>query len=283
LLTAEERALLEDWEFVLCDMFTLETVAFLPRLQRCLERVDVLLTEREDAMKKIGAQNLQLALGSRHMLQFPMSTFSRVLFERYRDRFSAEQCAAMSVWEAKLCKGNAEDIARAARSRAEALIRVQQFLAHFAAKIGQLKKPILRDVVMSKQKHDHAAWIHARDFYVRHVPFLTVEEKELLEDWELVLCDSSLLDAVVFLPRVQRCFGRVQTFIDEHREELRQQNKQGLVSMLQSTDTESHPMSVFCAFLSADIGTVCRRSKMHRWRCGNVIYVYPRRSRWTDF
>ena len=208
----------------------------------------MLLTEREDAMKKIGAQNLQLALGSRHMLQFPMSTFSRVLFERYRDRFSAEQCAAMSVWEAKLCKGNAEDIARAARGRAEALIRVQQFLAHFAAKIVQLKKPILRDVVMSKQKHDHAAWIHARDFYVRHVPFLTVEEKELLEDWELVLCDSSLLDAVVFLPRVQRCFGRVQTFIDEHREELRQQNKQGLVSMLQSTDTESHPMSVFCAF-----------------------------------
>ena len=248
LLTAEERALLEDWEFVLCDMFTLETVAFLPRLQRCLERVDVLLTEREDAMKKIGAKNLQLALGSRHMLQFPMSTFSRVLFERYRDRFSAEQCAAMSVWEAKLCKGNAEDIARAARSRAEALIRVQQFLAHFAAKIVQLKKPILRDVVMSKQKHDHAAWIHARDFYVRHVPFLTVEERELLEDWELVLCDSSWLDAVVFLPRVQRCFGRVQKFIHEHREELRQQNKQGLVSILQSTDTESHPMSVFCAF-----------------------------------
>ena len=63
LLTAEERALLEDWEFVLCDMFTLETVAFLPRLQRCLERVDVLLTEREDAMKKNRGQEFAACFG----------------------------------------------------------------------------------------------------------------------------------------------------------------------------------------------------------------------------
>eukprot|EP00435_Cladocopium_sp_Y103_P025388 s155_g6.t1 len=168
-LTVEQRELLEDWEFVLCDVSALETVVFLPRLQRCLQRVDVLLTERVDALKKIGAKTVQSGLRSRHMLRFPMSTFSRVLLERYRDKLSAEQCVAMSVWEAKLCQGSAEDIAQAARNRSDALVRVQGFLAQFAAEIVQLQKQTLRDVAMSNQAHDHAAWMQAQNFYARHV------------------------------------------------------------------------------------------------------------------
>ena len=49
LLTVEQRDMLEDWELILCDV---EAVAFLPRLQRCFKRVDSLLTERGEAVKK---------------------------------------------------------------------------------------------------------------------------------------------------------------------------------------------------------------------------------------
>ena len=66
-VTVEERDLLEDWEFTLCDASTLKgTVALLPRLQRCFKRVEMVLTERGEAVKKAGAKNLQLALRSRH-------------------------------------------------------------------------------------------------------------------------------------------------------------------------------------------------------------------------
>ena len=41
--------MLEDWELILCDV---EAVAFLPRLQRCCKRVDSLLTQRGEAVKK---------------------------------------------------------------------------------------------------------------------------------------------------------------------------------------------------------------------------------------
>eukprot|EP00435_Cladocopium_sp_Y103_P046401 s3767_g13.t1 len=106
----------DDWELVLCDVSRLDAVAFLPRLQRCLQRVDLLLTERAEAIKKIGASNVQLALRSRHMLQFPLSTFARVLLEHYRDRFSAEQNEAMPVWEDQLCH-----VSAAAREEARRL------------------------------------------------------------------------------------------------------------------------------------------------------------------
>ena len=91
LLTVEERDLLDAWEFVLCEMSTLETVAFLPCLQRCFQRVESFFREQGGALQKVGARNLQLALRSPHMLQFPTSTFVRVFLERYSESFTPEQ------------------------------------------------------------------------------------------------------------------------------------------------------------------------------------------------
>ena len=246
LLTVEERDLLEDWELVLCEMSTLETVAFLPRLQRCFQRVESFFTEQGGALQKVGARNLQLALRSPHMLQFPTSTFARVFLERYLERFTPEQSEVISVWEAQLCQISAEAQERARRSCAQAFLRLQEFFAKFAKDILDLQKENLRDVVMSNQAHSHAEWWHAQTFFRRQHPLLTVEEKDLLEDWELVLCEVSTLEAVAFLPCLQRCFARVQRFMTECRDELKAQNKKDLVNILQSKDMESRPMSSFC-------------------------------------
>ena len=92
--------MLEDWELVLCDRSALGTVALLPGLQRCLERVETFFTEQEAALQKVGATELQRALRSRHMLQFPMSTFVRVLWDRYREIFIEEQMQMFAIWKA---------------------------------------------------------------------------------------------------------------------------------------------------------------------------------------
>ena len=84
-LLPHHREELDDWEFVLCNMSTLEPVAFLPRLQRCFQRVDSFITERAEAIKKLACNNLETALQRKHMNQFPMSTFCRIFLERYKD------------------------------------------------------------------------------------------------------------------------------------------------------------------------------------------------------
>ena len=247
LLTAEEKALLEDWELVLCDMSALGTVALLPGLQRCLERVETFFTEQEAALQKVGATELQRALRSRHMLQFPMSTFVRVLLERYLERFTAEQKEMIGIWEARLCQISAEAQEQVRRSCAIAFTRVQKFLANFADDIVQLQKQTLRDVVMSNQAHSHAQWMQAQNLFVRQHRLLTAEEKTLLEDWELVLCDMSALGTVALLPGLQRCFLRVHGFMTECRDDVKAQNKKALVHSLQSKGLQSQPMSSFCA------------------------------------
>ena len=66
-LTVEQQRLFEDWEFVLCDVSALGTVALLPGLQRCLERVETFFTEQDAALQQVGATELQRALRSRRI------------------------------------------------------------------------------------------------------------------------------------------------------------------------------------------------------------------------
>ena len=69
---------------------------------------------------------------------------------------------------------------------------------------------------MSYQAKKHAEWQHAQDIFVRQSASLTVEEKELLEDWQFILCDMSTLESVALLSGLQRCFQRVDSFFNEH-------------------------------------------------------------------
>ena len=84
--------------------------------------------------------------------------------------------------------------------------QLQEFLAKFAPEIVSLQMQNLRGVVMSNQAHNHAEWMQAQKFFIRHYGFLAVEEKDLLEDWEITLCNMSSLESVAFLPRLTRSF-----------------------------------------------------------------------------
>ena len=228
-LTVEEKDLFQDWEFVLCDVSTLESVALLSGLQRCFERVDVFLKEHATALKKIAAKNLGTALRSRHMAQFPMATFARVFLERYEEQLATEQVEALSMWQECLCVLSAAEQEAIKAKRKKAVLDIQEFFAKFAADIVELQKKDLRSVVISFQATKHAEWKQAQNFFVRHFDFLSVEDKDLLQDWELILCDVSTLESVALLPRLSRSFDRMKAVVVEHSDKLKLQKKMSLV------------------------------------------------------
>ena len=217
-LEDEQRQTLEDWEFVLCDMSSLLPVALLPRLQRCLDRSETFLNQHAATIKQLHGKTLQNVLRSRHLKENCMAVFTSLLLKRYRHKFTEEQEDLVVEWEAELCEQSAEILARAAASRAKAFAGVQQFFALHYEQILQVSKPTLRDVVMSNQAHGNTAWMQARKFFLRHLPLVTPEQQELLNDWEFVLCDTSTLLPVALLPRLQRCMDRSQTFVNQTAE-----------------------------------------------------------------
>ena len=161
-LLPEHREELDDWEFILCNMSKLQPAAFLPRLRRCFNRVDSFIAERAEAIHKLACQNLETALRRKHMLQFPMSTFTRIFLERYKDKLETEQMEALSMWTENLCVMRASDREAVTARRAARLISVQEFFAHFAAEIVGLQKQTLRDVVMSNEANKYPQWKQAQ-------------------------------------------------------------------------------------------------------------------------
>ena len=246
-LALEDKDLLQDWELVLCDVSSLESVALLSGLQRCFERVDAFLKEHAEALKKIAAKNLGIALRSRPMAQFPMATFARVFLERYEEQLATEQVEALSMWQEHLCALSAAEQEATRAKRRKAVLELQEFFAKFAPEILQLQKKDLRSVANSFQAQKHAEWRQAQNFFVRHFDFLSVEDKDLLQDWELILCDMSTLESVALLPRLSRSFDRMKAVVVEHSDKLKLQKRMSLVDSLESSDMQSIPMCCFCA------------------------------------
>ena len=122
----------------------------------------------------------------------------------------------------------------------------KNFFAHFAAEIVGLQKQTLKDVVVSHEAKKHPQWMNAKTFFRRDYVFVNVEEKDLLEDWEFVLCDNSALESVALLPRLTRSFDRVKAVVGEQKEKLRLQKKVSLVDAFLSLDTQAIPMLCFC-------------------------------------
>ena len=180
-----------------------------------------------------------------------MSTFARVFLERYSDELAPEQIEAMAVWGEKLCEVSVADREAASVHRAAALVCVQELFATFADEIVRLQKKNLRDVAMSNQAHSYAEWMRAQNCFVRDFHLLTVEESDLLEDWELVLCDTS----VAFLPRLERSFTRVTAFVAEHSEQLRAKNKKALVENFREQRHAIHSYVMFLSFICEKIFT----------------------------
>ena len=243
--TFEEKELLEDWELLLCDVSTLESVALLPGLQRCFQRVDSFLREHAEALKRIAAKDLDRALRSRDMAQFPMSTFTRLFLEKFEKQLETEQVRALSTWQEHLCVPSAAEQEAIAAKRKKAVLDIQNFLVNFAPEIVQLQKKNLRGVVNCSQAKKHKEWQRARNYFVRQYDSFTFEEKELLEDWELLLCDVSTLESVALLPGLQRCFQRVDAFLKEHAEALKRNAAKDLDRALRSRDMAQFPMSTF--------------------------------------
>ena len=231
-------------------MTNLEPLAFLPRLQRCFQRVDTFVTERAEALKKIAAKTIETALRRPQMAQFPMSTFTCVFLEKYGHQLAIEQSEAITMWEENLCERSIADREAVTAKRVEAFAHMQEFLAKFAPEIVSLEKQNLRDVVMSNQAHNHAEWMQAKNFFLRQYGFLAVEEKDLLEDWEFVLCNMTNIEPVAFLPRLQRCFQRVDTFVTERAEALKKIAAKTIETALRRPQMAQVPMSTFtCVFL----------------------------------
>ena len=87
---------------------------------------------------------------------------------------------------------------------ADGVSKTVAFLATYCDELVQLQRPTWEALLKSNRAKQVKEWNAAKFFWYRHqVPKLAAEQRELLDDWEFVLCDMPTVDASRFaLPSV---------------------------------------------------------------------------------
>ena len=90
---------------------------------------------------------------------------------------------------------------------ADGVRKTVAFLATYVEELVRLQKPTLAAVLKSNRANQVKEWKAAQNFWERKRQTLTVEQQNLFEDWEFVLCNMSTLETVAFLYRKQTFFA----------------------------------------------------------------------------
>ena len=80
---------------------------------------------------------------------------------------------------------------------ADGVSKTVAFLATYCEELVQLQKPTLESLLKSNPASQVKEWNAAKNFWYRKVATLAAEQRELLEDWEFVLCDMSRSDVAL--------------------------------------------------------------------------------------
>ena len=80
---------------------------------------------------------------------------------------------------------------------ADGFSKTVAFLATYCEELVQLQKPTLESLLKSNPASQVKEWNAAKNFWYPKVATLAAEQRELLEDWEFVLCDMSRSDVAL--------------------------------------------------------------------------------------
>ena len=128
---------------------------------------------------------------------------------------------------------------------ADGVSKTIAFLATYCDELVQLQKPTLEALLKSNRAKQAKEWNAAKNFWYRQVPKLAAEQRELLDEWEFVLCDVPTVD----FSRMQRGFDRSHNFLVQHAEAIKQVGGKTLQEVLRSRKMKADCMAVFARLL----------------------------------
>ena len=275
-LTVEQGQLLADWELVLCKVDK-DTVVLLPGIRRCFDRACAYLADKTDDLISLRQPTLVAALSNKSLSKEPLCVFTCWFLKRYAKQLPVDLKLQLEAWEQQICGVAASELVA---DREQQLVSnfgaLLQFLADFAEDITGLEKDNLVEILKSNRRNTSARWNATHNFYVRNLGNLTVEQKELLHDWQLVFCKVDT-DTAVLLPGIRRCFDRACAYLEDKKEDLISLRQPTLVAALSNKNLSKEPLCVFtCCFSKryAEQLPVDLKLQLEAWEqeiCGEAV------------
>ena len=216
-------------------------------------------------------------MSNKSLSKEPLCVFTCCFLKRYAELLPVDLKLQLEEWKQKICgEAVAESEAKREQRNVENFDSLIAFFGDFAGEITGLGKATLLDVAMSYRKTTSSRWHQMTNFYRRCVDNVTVEQRQLLEDWELVLCNVAK-DTVVLLPGIRRCFDRACAYLEDKKDDLISLRQPTLVAALSNKSLSKEPLCVFtCCFLKryAEQLPVDLKLQLEEWKqkiCGEAV------------
>ena len=151
---------------------------------------------------------------------------------------------------------------------ADGVRKTVAFLATYVEELMRLQKPTLEAVLKSNRAKQVKEWKAAQNFWERKRQTLTVEQQNLFEDWEFVLCNMSTLETVAFSAPSPEMLPTCWVVFYRARRSFAESRSSEYTAWLKSQDKSQCPMSSFAQVFLERYWKAVQQSRRKVLQCG---------------
>ena len=222
-LSSEQKQLVEEWEVMICNPEdAADSLRFVAATQRMFDKFLGILKERFDELVALQKGSFQKLFAVHQMNTDQDFRFCFDFMSRKHDKLSSEQKQLVEEWEAMIC--NPEDAADSLRFAAATQRMFDKFLGILKERFDELvalQKGSFQKLFAVHQMKTDQDFRFCYDFMSRKFDKLSSEQKQLVEEWEAIICNpEDAADSLRFVAATQRMFDKFLGILKERFDEL---------------------------------------------------------------
>ena len=222
-LSSEQKQLVEEWEVMICNPEdAADSLRFVAATQRMFDKFLGILKERFDELVALQKGSFQKLFAVHQMKTDQDFRFCYDFMSRKHDKLSSEQKQLVEEWEAMIC--NPEDAADSLRFVAATQRMFDKFLGILKERFDELvalQKGSFQKLFAVHQMKTDQDFRFCYDFMSRKFDKLSSEQKQLVEEWEAIICNpEDAADSLRFVAATQRMFDKFLGILKERFDEL---------------------------------------------------------------
>ena len=222
-LSSEQKQLVEEWEVMICNPEdAADSLRFVAATQRMFDKFLGILKERFDELVALQKGSFQKLFAVHQMKTDQDFRFCYNFMSRKHDKLSSEQKQLVEEWEAIIC--NPEDAADSLRFVAATQRTFDKFLGILKERFDELvalQKGSFQKLFAVQQRNTDQDFRFCYDFMSRKFDKLSSEQKQLVEEWEAIICNpEDAADSLRFVAATQRMFDKFLGILKERFDEL---------------------------------------------------------------
>ena len=226
-------------ENVLCQRADAERLAVQPALQQQLDKLLELLERRFDEFAALRKPSLKAVFDAHAAKSDKEMKFGKNFMSRCFPQLSQQQQDVLAEWEAMLCEPAADQRLAVQPALQRQLDKLLELLERRFDEFAALRKPSLKAVFDAHAAKSDKHMKFGQNFMSRCFPQLSQQQKDVLAEWETMLCEPAADQRLAVQPALQRQLDKFLDLLERRFDEFAALRKPSLKAVFDARAAKS--------------------------------------------